>query len=137
MEIVASCSMKFGSAATWGRREHRRSPETAIPGLHEQRHQANLATRWCTLTDGLAGEHVKQVAETVPANRRKKFSKLAAELGIYVTVPLIEVDAKSGKFFNTVVVMDPVVKVAIHYRKKNPCHSPSADGQAMAISAIP
>jgi deaminated glutathione amidase len=46
--------------------------------------------------------------------------KLAKELGIYLTVPLVEFDPKQAKYFNTLVLVDPAGKIALHYRKLNP-----------------
>ena len=43
----------------------------------------------------------KTRAETVPGPSTEAFGRLARELGIYLTVPVLEVDAK-GSYFNTV-----------------------------------
>ena len=45
---------------------------------------------------------------------------MAGELRIYLTVPLVEVDPKQGKYYNTLVLVGPDGKVVLHYRELNP-----------------
>ncbi|GAG47205.1 unnamed protein product, partial [marine sediment metagenome] len=42
------------------------------------------------------------------------------ELNIYLTVPLLEVNRKSGLYYNTSVLMGPDGRMLIHYRKRDP-----------------
>ena len=72
------------------------------------------------ISRGLQGVSPKEFAETVPGDSTRQFGKLAKELGIYLTVPLVEYDAKQRKYFNTLVLVDPAGKIALHYRKLNP-----------------
>jgi len=72
------------------------------------------------ITPGLQGVSPKEFAETVPGDSTREFGKLAKELGIYLTVPLVEFEPASGKYFNTLVLVDPDGKPALHYRKLNP-----------------
>ena len=60
------------------------------------------------------------MAETVPGESTAVFAKVASELGIYLTIPLVEVDPKTSRFFNTVVLASPKGELLLHYRKLNP-----------------
>ena len=95
-------------------------PETAVTGYMSQ----DLKQAWCakdgTVSQGLTGVDPAEAAETVPGPSTRFFADLAAGLGIYVTVPLLEVDRKSGQHFNTVVLVDPDGAILLHYRKLNP-----------------
>ena len=96
-------------------------PETAITGYLS----LDLKTTWQAegreVTDGLNGISPDAVAETVPGPSTRGFGKLAKELGIYLTVPLLELNETNGrKFFNTVVLVGPDGSVLLHYRKLNP-----------------
>jgi predicted amidohydrolase len=95
-------------------------PETAIAGYMSH----DLRTTWQVgqrpLSVGLDGISPKTVAEAVPGESTKAFGALAKELGIYLTVPIVEFDAKQDKYFNTLVLVDPEGRVALHYRKLNP-----------------
>ena len=48
------------------------------------------------------------------------FAKLAGELKVYLTVPLLEVDPRSGEYYNTVVLISPDTTYCGYYRKLNP-----------------
>lgn len=95
-------------------------PETSITGYMT----CDLRTTWQvvdrTVTNGLRGISPAKVAETVPGPSTRAFGKLAKELGIYLTIPLVEVDRKSGRYFNTVVLVGPDGALLLHYRKLNP-----------------
>ena len=66
------------------------------------------------------GAEPKDAAETVPGESTKFFGPLAEAYGIYLTVPLLEVDRKTGKYYNTSVLLGPDGRILIHYRKRNP-----------------
>ena len=72
------------------------------------------------ISPGLEGVDPKAVAETVPGESTRLFGALAKELGVYLTVPLVEFDAKQKKYYNTLVLMGPDGRIALHYRKLNP-----------------
>lgn len=95
-------------------------PETAITGYMS----TDLRTTWALagwpITDALTGLHPAAHAETVPGPSTEAFCKLAGELGIYLTIPLLESDPKSGRFFNTICLAGPDGKLLLHYRKLNP-----------------
>jgi predicted amidohydrolase len=56
-----------------------------------------------------------------------QFGELARKLGVYITVPFVEIDAGAeGKprFFNTVCLVSPEGKLVAHYRKLTPWPHP-------------
>lgn len=95
-------------------------PETAITGYLS----ADLKTAWKAaskkMTQGLTGISPAPVAETVPGTTTRAYARLASELGIYVTVPILEVDAPRRKYYNTLVLVGPDGRILAHYRKRNP-----------------
>ena len=95
-------------------------PETAVTAYmsHDLRRTWQVDAR--PLTRGLQGVSPEGLAETVPGESTRVFGALAKELGIYLTVPLVEVDPKQRKHFNTIVLVDPQGRIALHYRKLNP-----------------
>jgi predicted amidohydrolase len=95
-------------------------PETAISSYmsHDIRLTWQVDDR--PVSSGLQGVSPKDVAETVPGQSTRIFGKLAKELGIYLTAPFVEYDPQQKKYFNTVVLLDPQGRVALHYRKLNP-----------------
>jgi len=95
-------------------------PETAIPAYmsHDIRLTWQVENR--PITEELQGVSPKSVAETVPGPSTQVFGDLARELNIYLTVPLLEIDSRQDKYYNTLVLMGPDGKIALHYRKLNP-----------------
>ena len=95
-------------------------PETAISSYmsHDIRLTWQVGDR--AISPGLQGVSPKEVAETVPGESTRILGAMAKELGIYLTAPLLEFDAKGNKYFNTVVLLDPKGQIALHYRKLNP-----------------
>jgi predicted amidohydrolase len=97
-------------------------PETAITGYmsHDIRLTWQSGSR--KVSPGLQGVGPNAFAESVPGDSTNEFGRLAHELGIYLTVPFVEVEfgVKEKKFFNTVVLVDPAGKIALHYRKLHP-----------------
>ncbi len=95
-------------------------PETAVTGYMTY----DIKTAWQVpgrkASAGLKGVDPKDAAETVPGESTKYFAPLARAQGIYLTVPLLEVDRKTGKYYNTSVLLGPDGKILIHYRKRNP-----------------
>jgi predicted amidohydrolase len=97
-------------------------PETAITGYmsHDIRLTWQSGSR--KVSSGLQGVSPSEFAEFVPGASTREFGRLAHELGIYLTVPFVEVETgvKEKKFYNTLVLVDPAGKIALHYRKLNP-----------------
>jgi predicted amidohydrolase len=95
-------------------------PETAVTGYMSH----DIGKTWQAdrrpLSVGLEGVSPKDVAESVPGDSTRAFGALAKELAIYLTVPIVEFDAKQKKYYNTLVLVDPAGKIALHYRKLNP-----------------
>ena len=104
-------------------------PEAAITGYTSE----DLKTTWQVgarqLNKGFtAGKDPAACAETVPGTSTEQFSKLAGDLGIYLTIPFIEREGEgvAAKYFNTVCLADPTGKIVLHYRKLNPWPYPEA-----------
>lgn len=95
-------------------------PETAITGYMPLDLKQTWQCRDWKVTPGLTGVSPAEFAETVPGESTKAFGALAKELGIYLTVPFLEADRKSGEFFNTIVLVGPTGEILLHYRKLNP-----------------
>ena len=127
------CHSRFGDPA--GNREHlaelvRRAarkgarivvlPETAVTGYLS----ADLKRTWQAgnrpVSAGLVGVSPAAAAETVPGPSTRMFARLADELDIYLTVPLLEADRKTGCYYNTSVLLGPDGRMLIHYRKRDP-----------------
>lgn len=95
-------------------------PETAVTAYMSHDIRITWHVDDWQMTRGLQGVSPKDFAETVPGESTRFFGALAKELGIYLTVPLVEFDPKEEKYFNTVALMDPTGEIALHYRKLNP-----------------
>jgi len=95
-------------------------PETAITGYtsHDLRRTWQVGQQ--PVTEGLQGVSPKDVAEEVPGESTRVFGALAKELGIYLTVPFLEVDPKQNKYYNTIGLVGPDGRILLHYRKLNP-----------------
>lgn len=95
-------------------------PETAISSYmsHDIRLTWQLPNR--AVSEGLVGRSPADVAETVPGPSTEQFAALAKELGIYLTVPIVEVDPPTVRYFNTLVLVGPEGTILLHYRKLNP-----------------
>ena len=48
----------------------------------------------------LTGRSPHDAAETVPGPSTRFFADLAREHGVYLTVPLVEVDRRTGRYYN-------------------------------------
>jgi len=99
-------------------------PETAITGYMT----ADIRTTWGVpardATPGLRTASPEQAAETVPGPSTKEFCRLAGALGIFLPVPLLEIDASGAdehaRYFNTLCLAGPDGRLLLHYRKLNP-----------------
>ena len=95
-------------------------PEAAVTGYLSYDIKTAWQTGGRTLSDGLVGVDPKDAAETVPGPSTEFFGKIAREHGLYVTVPLVEVDRKTGFYYNTSALLGPEGQILLHYRKRNP-----------------
>jgi len=95
-------------------------PETAVTGYADFALKRVWQVGRRALSAGLAGADPKDAAETVPGPSTRFFAQLARRHGIYLSVPLLEVDRKTGRYYNTVVLLGPTGQRLIHYRKLNP-----------------
>ncbi|MBL7133556.1 MAG: carbon-nitrogen hydrolase family protein [Phycisphaerae bacterium] len=95
-------------------------PETAVTGYLSADRKRTWQTGDRDISEDLEGVDPKDAAETVPGASTDTLGELADELDIYLTVPLLEVDRKSGLYYNTSVLMGPDGRMLIHYRKRDP-----------------
>jgi predicted amidohydrolase len=99
-------------------------PEAAITGYLSQDGKTDWHVAGRPLDKQYVGMDPAGFAEQVPGPSTKHFCKLAGELGIYLTIPLVEVDFTEGpqnpRYFNTVCLADPRGQLVLHYRKLNP-----------------
>lgn len=95
-------------------------PEAAIPAYMSHDIRLTWQVPGRRISAELQGAAPKLVAETVPGESTRVFGELAKELGIYLTVPIVEVDANQAKYYNTLVLLGPDGRIALHYRKLNP-----------------
>jgi predicted amidohydrolase len=95
-------------------------PETAVTGYMS----FDLTTTWQAdgrqATAGLKGVSPGEAAEPTDGPSVRALAALAGQLGVYLTVPFVEVDPKSGRYFNTIILAGPDGKCLLHYRKLNP-----------------
>ena len=64
-------------------------------------------------------DDIRPYVETVPGPSTQYFSKLAAQLHVFINIGLAEVETSTGKFYNTVVVLGPYGQIVTKYRKIN------------------
>lgn len=102
-------------------------PEAAITGYLSQDLKTNWQLEGWPMEKGFTGKDPLPFAETVPGPSTNQFAALAKKLGIYLTVPLVEVEAgpdgkpaKDPKFYNTVCLVSPQGELVAHYRKLTP-----------------
>ncbi len=100
-------------------------PEAAVTGYLSQ----NLRTNWHVpgrpMESDFLGMTPAGIAETVPGPTTRHFSQLTRQLGIYLTVTLVESTPGTGSgavtnYFNTVCLLSPQGEVVAHYRKLAP-----------------
>ncbi len=95
-------------------------PEAAIPAYMSHDIRLTWQVAGHRITQELQGVSPESVAETVPGTSTRVFGELAKELRIYLTVPLVEVVPEAKKYYNTLVLVGPDGKIALHYRKLHP-----------------
>lgn len=95
-------------------------PETAIQGYLS----TDLKKTWRVgnrpVQPQLRGVSPEKYAERVPGPSTDCFTSLAKELGVYVTIPLLEKSSAAGIYFNTLCLAAPDGRIALTYRKRNP-----------------
>jgi predicted amidohydrolase len=97
-------------------------PETAITGYLSQDLKVSWQVPGWPIAPKFIGKDPADFAETVPGASTDHFAALAKRLGVYITVPLLEVDQSDGasRYFNTVCLVAPNGQVVAHYRKLTP-----------------
>ncbi len=110
-------------------------PEAAITGYLSQDLKTNWQLPGWPLDKAFPnGKDPQAFAEAVPGPSTDHFAALAKKLGVYITVPLVEVDTLIGpgpakrtpipKYYNTVCLVSPEGKLVAHYRKLTPWPHP-------------
>ena len=99
-------------------------PEAAVTGYLSQDLKTNWHLRNWPIEPAFVGKDPEKFAETVPGPSTDHFAALAGKLGVYVTVPIVEVRKGRGRqeaqYFNTVCLVSPEGKLVAHYRKLTP-----------------
>ena len=97
-------------------------PEAAITGYLSQDLHTNWQLEGWPIEAEYNGRDPTSIAETVPGPSTQQFGTLAKRLGVYVTVPFVEIDRTSSppRLFNTVCLVSPKGEVVAHYRKLTP-----------------
>jgi predicted amidohydrolase len=101
-------------------------PEASVTGYLSQDLKTNWQLPGWPIDPAFAGKDPLPFAETVPGPSTEQFGALAKKLGIYLTVPLVEIvkppagSDEKPKFFNTVALMSPKGELVAHYRKLHP-----------------
>ncbi len=103
-------------------------PETAITGYLSQDLKTNWHVKGRPIETEFTGMDPAKFAEPVPGLSTKHFCQLAKDLGIYLTIPFLEVDFQEGRdkprYFNTVCLANPKGELVAHYRKLTPWPHP-------------
>jgi predicted amidohydrolase len=104
-------------------------PETCITGYLSQDLQINWHVKGKPIENAFKGKSPAGFAEEVPGTSTNHFCKLAKELGVYITVPLVEAAKskdsttepnKTTIYYNTVCLVSPKGQIVAHYRKLTP-----------------
>ncbi|MFI5380614.1 MAG: carbon-nitrogen hydrolase family protein [Tepidisphaerales bacterium] len=102
-------------------------PEASITGYLSQDLRTNWHLAGWPIDPGYQGKDPAGFAESVPGASTDHFCQLARTLGVYITVPLVEIDkarpdqpGKPTRFFNTVCLAAPTGQLVAHYRKLTP-----------------
>jgi predicted amidohydrolase len=114
-------------------------PEACIPGYLSQDLRLSWHVAGRPIDADFKGVSPDSVAEEVPGPSTRHFCQLARRLGVYVTVPLVEV-ARTGPaagkgdgasaaagpavYYNTVCLVSPQGEIVAHYRKLTPWPRP-------------
>lgn len=95
-------------------------PETSITGYLSQDLRTNWQLpHWPLDVSYWNSMDPSEFAETIPGPSTEYFTKLALRLGVYVTVPLLEVDKtdpKDLKYYNSVCLASPSGAIVTSYR---------------------
>ena len=97
-------------------------PEASITGYISQDMRLNWHVPGKPLEPVFNGWHPEAAAEQVPGPSTDHFCALARELGIYLTIPLVEEAGPLIKpvYYNTVCLAAPDGEMVAHHRKLDP-----------------
>jgi predicted amidohydrolase/WD40 repeat protein len=94
-------------------------PEAAIHGYASDDLGQAWQVKGRNMPDGVKGVSPENVAWSLDAPGLRDFAERARAHGIYLTVPFVEVDHRTDRYFNAVVLFDPAGQRVIHYRKRD------------------
>jgi predicted amidohydrolase len=105
-------------------------PEAAITGYLSQDLRTNWQLDGWPIEPVFRGKDPLPFAETVPGESTRRFCRLAKELGVYLTIPLVErayddgadhaTEETKSRLYNTVCLASPSGELVAHYRKLTP-----------------
>jgi predicted amidohydrolase len=106
-------------------------PEAAVTGYLSQDLRSNWQVAGKPIESSYTGVDPSPHAEEVPGKSTRHFCEVAKRLGVYITVPLVEVvhsaksevkepTSDSSTYFNTVCLVSPKGEIVAHYRKLTP-----------------
>jgi predicted amidohydrolase len=103
-------------------------PEAATTGYLSQDLKTNWHVPSWPINSEFASLDPAKFAEPVPGPSTKHFCGVARDLGIYLTIPFVEVDHSEGadrpRYFNSVCLANPKGELVAHYRKLTPWPRP-------------
>jgi predicted amidohydrolase len=111
-------------------------PEACITGYLSQDLRTNWHITGKPIEPAFKSKSPVGFAEEVPGPSTEHFCKLTKELGVYITVPLLEVvnkqqnkenavePNKTTNYYNTVCLVSPKGQIVAHYRKLTPWPHP-------------
>jgi len=96
-------------------------PEVCLTGYVSQDGKTNWHLPGRPMEKEYTGRSPARVAQRVPGPATRLFCQLARQLGIYLTIPFIEVDTSAGagpaRYFNTVCLASPRGELVAYYHK--------------------
>ena len=95
-------------------------PEMSITGYLSQDLKTNWHLKDWPIEKVYESKDPAAFAEAVSGKSVQHFRALAKELGIYLTIPFLEVENDPVRYFNTVCLANPQGELAAHYRKLTP-----------------
>jgi predicted amidohydrolase len=116
-------------------------PEAAVTGYLSQDLKVNWHVNGMPLDASFKGRSPRSVALTRDGPVLRRFSALARSLGLYLVLPYVERDPRSGLYYNSATLLGPKGGTLLHYRKINPWPYPedawATPGDQLAVASTP